>query len=83
MPASVRSNPDPSENRVRSAQSLHDQLLHQATAATGAHLARTREWAFVERVTTGLYLRWFDDLGTAKTFLDSAMVLLGWPPPVT
>jgi hypothetical protein len=27
------------------------------------------------RVTTGLYLRWFDDLDTAQSFLDAAMLL--------
>ena len=64
---------------LRQAQSLHEQLLREATTATGTDVLRTREWAFVERVTTGLYLRWFDDLEAARTFLDSAMLLLGRP----
>lgn len=54
----------------------HDALCERAARATGTDVERVRQWAFVERVTTGLYLRWFHDDETAETFLDSATVLL-------
>lgn len=59
-----------------SARGWHDGLCEQAAAATGTDTERVRQWAFVERVTTGLYLRWFRDDETAETFLDSAMLLV-------
>lgn len=59
-----------------SARARHDALCQRAADATGADVERVRQWAFVERVTTGLYLRWFHDDETAETFLDSAMVVL-------
>ncbi|SDP55623.1 streptomycin 6-kinase [Pedococcus dokdonensis] len=54
----------------------HDALCVRAADATGTDVDRVRQWAFVERVTTGLYLRWFHDEETAETFLDSATVLV-------
>jgi streptomycin 6-kinase len=36
---------------------------------------RVWRWAFVERVTTGLYLRWFGHTGESATFLDTATLL--------
>jgi len=57
------------------ARAWHDGLCEQAAVATGTDVQRVRQWAFVERVTTGLYLRWFRDDETAETFLDSAMAL--------
>ncbi|WP_460934922.1 aminoglycoside phosphotransferase family protein [Phycicoccus ginsengisoli] len=59
------------------ARELHDALCRQAAAATGTDGERVRQWAFVERVTTGLYLQWFRDEDTAESFLDSAMLLCG------
>ena len=32
-------------------------------------------WAFVERVTTGLYLRWFGHVAESTRFLQSAEIL--------
>lgn len=52
-----------------------DQLCRDAARATDTDAERVRQWAYVERVTTGLYLRWFDDLDTAQSFLDAAMLL--------
>ena len=64
------------------ARTLHDALCRQAAAATGTDVERVRQWAFVERVTTGLYLQWFHDEETAAAFLDSALLLgAGAGPP--
>lgn len=46
---------------------------------------RVWRWGFVERVTTGLYLRWFGYAGGSATFLDTAAKLAssgrqGWAP---
>lgn len=38
---------------------------------------RVWRWGFVERVTTGLYLRWFGYAGESATFLDTAAKLAG------
>jgi streptomycin 6-kinase len=40
---------------------------------------RVWRWAFVERVTTGLYLRWHGYPGESSTFLDTAVMLAGYP----
>jgi streptomycin 6-kinase len=58
------------------AAARHDALCALAADLTDTDAERVRQWAFVERVTTGLYLRWFDDEETAESFLDSATVLL-------
>jgi streptomycin 6-kinase len=58
------------------ARRWHDALCDLAADLTGTDTARVRQWAFVERVTTGLYLRWFRDEETAESFLDAATVLL-------
>ena len=58
------------------ARDLHAGLCLQAAAATGTDPERAGQWAMVERVTTGLYLRWFHDDDTAAAFLDSALLLL-------
>lgn len=58
------------------ARARHVALCHHAAELTGTDAERVRQWAFVERVTTGLYLRWFDDEETAESFLDAATVLL-------
>lgn len=42
---------------------------------TGADATRVWRWAFVERVTTGLYVRAFGQSEEARLFLDSALVL--------
>ena len=42
----------------------------RAADVTGTDPERVRQWAFVERVATGLYLRWFHDDETAESFLD-------------
>ena len=60
----------------RRAQDLNTRLCRQAAEATGTDVERVAQWAFVERVTTGLYLRWFDDPDTAQSFLDTAELLL-------
>jgi streptomycin 6-kinase len=54
----------------------HDALCDRAADLTDTDAERVRQWAFVERVTTGLYLRWFHDDETAESFLDAATVLL-------
>ncbi len=36
---------------------------------------RVWRWGFVERVTTGLYLRWFGHAGESATFLDTAALI--------
>ncbi len=47
-----------------------------ALAASGsADPERVWRWAFVERVTTGLYLRWFGYADESRRFLDSAELL--------
>ncbi len=38
---------------------------------------RVWRWAFVERVTTGLYLRWFGHVEESTSFLDTAVILAG------
>lgn len=58
------------------ARRAHDALCDLAADVTDTDAERVRQWAFVERVTTGLYLRWFHDDETAESFLDAAMVLL-------
>lgn len=60
----------------RTARALHDALCDRAADGTGTDAERVRQWAFVERVTTGLYLRWFHDDEAAASFLDAATVLL-------
>jgi streptomycin 6-kinase len=60
----------------RRARDLHARLTRQAADATGTDPERVRQWAFVERVTTGLYLRWFEDDDAAQSFLDAAELLL-------
>ena len=60
----------------RVARARHDALCVRAADLTGTDVERVRQWAFVERVTTGLYLRWFHDDETAESFLDAATVLL-------
>ena len=60
----------------RRAQDLNTRLSRLAAEATDTQVERVAQWAFVERVTTGLYLRWFDDLDTARSFLDTAELLL-------
>ncbi len=58
------------------ARRWHDALCDLAADLTGTDTARVRQWAFVERVTTGLSLRWYRDEETAESFLDAATVLL-------
>ncbi len=58
------------------ARDRHDALCVRAAELTCTDADRVSQWAFVERVTTGLYLRWFHDDETAESFLDSAVVLL-------
>lgn len=58
------------------ARAWHDALCDRAADLTGTDGERVRQWAFVERVTTGLYLRWFRDDEAAESFLDAATVLL-------
>ena len=58
------------------ARERHEALCAHAAELTGTDPERVGQWAFVERVTTGLYLRWFDDDEAAETFLDAATVLL-------
>lgn len=60
----------------RAARARHDALCDRAADLTDTDAERVRQWAFVERVTTGLYLRWFHDEETAESFLDAATVLL-------
>jgi streptomycin 6-kinase len=60
----------------RTARARHDALCDLAADLTDTDGQRVRQWAFVERVTTGLYLRWFHDDETAESFLDAATVLL-------
>jgi streptomycin 6-kinase len=57
------------------ARDWHDALCVHAAELTGVGWERVRQWAFVERVTTGLYLRWFNDDETAESFLDAAVLL--------
>jgi streptomycin 6-kinase len=58
------------------ARTRHEALCLHAAELTGTDAQRVRQWAFVERVTTGLYLRWFNDDEPAESFLDAATVLL-------
>jgi streptomycin 6-kinase len=60
----------------RTARARHDALCDLAADLTDTDPERVRQWAFVERVTTGLYLRWFRDDEVAESFLDAATVLL-------
>jgi streptomycin 6-kinase len=58
------------------ARDQHEALCVHAAELTGTDPDRVVEWAFVERVTTGLYLRWFRDDEAAESFLDAATVLM-------
>jgi len=58
------------------ARARHSALCELAADLTDTDVERVGQWAFVERVTTGLYLRWFHDEETAESFLDAATVLL-------
>jgi streptomycin 6-kinase len=58
-----------------SARAWHGRLCRRLAEQTGTDPERVAQWAFVERVTTGLYLRWFDDVETAESFLDAATLL--------
>ena len=58
-----------------SARAWHGRLCRELAGPTGTDSERVAQWAFVERVTTGPYLRWFDDLETAESFLDAATLL--------
>lgn len=44
-------------------------------ATTQTDPERVWRWAFVERVTTGLYLQWHGHADQAATFLDTATIL--------
>jgi streptomycin 6-kinase len=58
-----------------SARAWHGRLCRELAGRTDTDPERVAQWALVERVTTGLYLRWFDDVGTAESFLDAATLL--------
>ena len=58
------------------ARQRHEALCHHAAQLTDTDADSVTQWAFVERVTTGLYLRWFNDDEAAESFLDAARVLL-------
>jgi streptomycin 6-kinase len=45
------------------------------SASAGVDPERVWRWGFVERVTTGLYLRWFGHVDESATFLDTATLL--------
>ncbi len=53
---------------------LRKECLHIAGSAD-VEPERVWRWAFVERVTTGLYLRWFGHAAESATFLDTATLL--------
>ena len=53
---------------------LHEECGRLAGMAN-ADPERVWRWAFVERVTTGLYLRWFGHARESATFLDTAALL--------
>ena len=48
---------------------------HQLASLADIDPARVWQWAFVERVTTGLYLGWHGHTDESATFLDSATLL--------
>ena len=50
---------------------------HQLAAQADVDPARVWQWAFVERVTTGLYLAWHGHTEESATFLDTATLLAG------
>jgi streptomycin 6-kinase len=50
---------------------------HQLASLADIDPARVWQWAFVERVTTGLYLGWHGHTDESATFLDSATLLAG------
>lgn len=58
-----------------SAARLLRQHCERLAALTDLDPERVWRWAFVERVTTGLYLRWHGYDDQAATFLGSALVL--------
>ena len=49
----------------------------QLAALADIDPARVWQWAFVERVTTGLYLAWHGHTEQSATFLDTATLLAG------
>jgi len=53
---------------------LREESLRIAASA-GVDPERVWRWGFVERVTTGLYLRWFGYVEESATFLDTATLL--------
>jgi hypothetical protein len=53
---------------------LRDECRRLAELAS-ADPERVWRWGFVERVTTGLYLRWHGRARESATFLDTATLL--------
>ena len=58
----------------RSSSAIETPQLADLADADPEHVWR---WGFVERVTTGLYLRWFGHASESATFLDTAAQLAG------
>lgn len=63
--------------RTRSGAELLRSGCEEAARLGAADAERVWRWAFVERVTTGLYLRWFGFPDESDSFLGSAVLLAG------
>jgi streptomycin 6-kinase len=63
-------------SRPGSARSFLREECDRMAAAANVDPERVWRWGFVERVTTGLYLRWFGHARESVTFLDTAAILV-------
>jgi streptomycin 6-kinase len=61
--------------RPRSGIALLHAACRSVAEATGVNPERVWRWAFVERVTTGLYLRWFGRMEESVGFLETATLV--------
>lgn len=63
------------ESRTGGAAQLLEGEVARAAEMTGVDADRVWHWAFVERVTTGLYLHWWGRTAEAEGYLGAADVL--------
>ncbi len=61
--------------RPGAARHLLAEQCRRLAGSAGADPERVWRWAFVERVTTGLYLGWFGHPQESESFLDTAELL--------
>ncbi|MEO5710581.1 MAG: aminoglycoside phosphotransferase family protein [Nocardioidaceae bacterium] len=67
---------DAEASRPGAARSMLREESRRLAEAANVDPERVWRWGFVERVTTGLYLRWFGHARESATFLDTAALLV-------